>query len=321
MNVRHFRLRRSPEIDILRDAAAIEAEWWDLWSRDPAATPFQSPAWLMPWRRHFDQGETQIVCVRDQDGRLCALLPFFTHEGRLLLWGSGTGDRLDGLFAPVLEMGSLAAAMAALDAPADLFQLSGRSPLRRMRLPAGWSARDGLSDPCAVLPLPAAASPNMESRLRYYRRRATRAGMGKPERGTAADFPALVELHRRRWAVRGEPGIFGDARMANWLGEASLRLEEAGMLRLHFLRREDATVAALLVLAANGRSYDYIGGFDPELSSFGLGTILIGHAIEEAQREGHSAFDFLRGREPYKYRWGARDEPTHARLLLPGKPA
>jgi CelD/BcsL family acetyltransferase involved in cellulose biosynthesis len=28
-------------------------------------------------------------------------------------------------------------------------------------------------------------------------------------------------------------------------------------------------------------------------------------------------FDFLRGREPYKYAWGAVDRPCHARRLTP----
>jgi CelD/BcsL family acetyltransferase involved in cellulose biosynthesis len=43
--------------------------------------------------------------------------------------------------------------------------------------------------------------------------------------------------------------------------------------------------------------------------------VLVGCAIEAAAEEGAREFDFLRGREAYKYRWGARDRPTFGRRL------
>jgi len=44
---------------------------------------------------------------------------------------------------------------------------------------------------------------------------------------------------------------------------------------------------------------------------------MIGHAIEEAVRAGASEFDFLRGKEAYKYKWGAKDRPTYRCVLRP----
>src|SRR4051794_35890653 len=38
------------------ELAALEPAWWALWRRSPAATPFESPAWLMAWWRHFSPG-------------------------------------------------------------------------------------------------------------------------------------------------------------------------------------------------------------------------------------------------------------------------
>jgi CelD/BcsL family acetyltransferase involved in cellulose biosynthesis len=69
------------------------------------------------------------------------------------------------------------------------------------------------------------------------------------------------------------------------------------------------------MLTAKARAYDYITGFDPDLAALGLGTVLIGCAIQTAAEEGAREFDFLRGREDYKYRWGAQDRPTFARRL------
>ncbi|RCS23462.1 hypothetical protein DUT91_14420 [Phyllobacterium salinisoli] len=43
----------------------------------------------------------------------------------------------------------------------------------------------------------------------------------------------------------------------------------------------------------------------------------VGHAMDEPQRERHRPFDFLRGPEPYRYSWGAVEEPSLARHLFP----
>ncbi|WP_082637456.1 hypothetical protein [Bradyrhizobium retamae] len=42
---------------------------------------------------------------------------------------------------------------------------------------------------------------------------------------------------------------------------------------------------------------------------------MLEHAIIEAAREGARTFHFLRGREPYKYEWGARNHWNKKRIL------
>jgi len=305
--------------EILSDAALpaiLEDEWWDLWDRDPAATPFQSPAWLVPWRRHFSEGRSAVLTWR-QGGRLVGLLPLFEHEGRYLPWGAGTSDRLDGLFDPLIETAEISRAIAALPLPLDLFQLSAHSPLLDVPAPPEWQDQRAAAEPCAVLALPARPEKKMAENLRYYRRRAKRAGVGEPQRVDDPDIDALAALHTRRWRLRDKPGIFADRRMLVWLREALPALQKRGLLRFHAIAIGSRIAAALSVLAAKRRAYDYIGGFDPDCASLGLGTILVGHAICEAEEEGDLSFDFLRGGEPYKYRWGAMDEPTYARRLTP----
>lgn len=304
------------QVDLLSDTGGIEEEWWDLWNRDPAATPFQSPAWLLPWRRNFPDGETMVLTLRDR-GRLSALLPLYRNEDWLLPWGAGTTDRLDGIFDRELDAGALSRGLASLPLPLNLFQLPAGSPLLRMTPPEGWCARAGPAEACVVLPLPARLGPKLQQNLRYYLRRAARAGIDRPRCGGSDDFEALAALHSRRWRQRGETGIFADPRMVACLGEALAALEAAGLLRLHVIECGGAVVAALCVLCGKGRAFYYIGGFDPDHAALGLGTILIAHAVTDAARQGHASFDFLRGSEPYKYRWGARDQPTHARQFIP----
>ena len=100
-------------------------------------------------------------------------------------------------------------------------------------------------------------------------------------------------------------------------------LLRSGVLRLHALRLDGAIIAALYALAdrpggGDRRVYYYLGGFDPDRAALSPGALILGHAIEMAVREGAVAFDFLRGQEAYKLRWGARDTPTYCRRLRHG---
>jgi len=304
------------QMEIVNEPWSLADAWWDLWHRDPHASPFQSPAWLLPWRNHFNDGESIVLTMR-RDQRLVGLVPLMRLDGRWLLWGAGTSDWLDGLFDSALAPEAVVSALTRIREPLDLFQLPETSRLLRSPAPEGWNERQSLSESCAVLPLPAELSPNMKQNLRYYSRRAARAGVGEPERLGAGHIEELSELHTRRWERREEHGIFADPRVLSWLKEAVVLLESAGLLRLYAMRFRGRTVAALCVLHGKGRAFYYIGGFDPEHAALGLGTVLIGHALAEAQREGLKHFDFLRGREDYKYRWGARDKPSYARSLVP----
>ena len=58
------------------DAAlrALRPEWEALWRR-ATATPFQSPAWLLPWWGAFGTGRPRAAVLRGGDGRLLGLLP------------------------------------------------------------------------------------------------------------------------------------------------------------------------------------------------------------------------------------------------------
>jgi CelD/BcsL family acetyltransferase involved in cellulose biosynthesis len=84
-------------------------------------------------------------------------------------------------------------------------------------------------------------------------------------------------------------------------------LIRSGLARLYRLRIGGRVVGAFQGLSARGRTYAYLGGFDPDYAHESPGAILIGHAIGAAIREGGHEFHFLRGREPYKYDWGAAD--------------
>ena len=314
-------------INIDNELIGLEPEWWELWSACPGATPFQSPAWLIPWRRHFHDGDLVVVTLR-RSGRLCGLLPLFHYRGppepRLLPLGAGNTDYLDGLFAPDVGPAEVTALLGRL-VPwrvLDLPQLAPGSVLTDIPAPRGWTGQGRAEEPCPILPLPATLPRRMQQNLRYYRRRAERAGTLRFETATpdriSPLLDQLIRLHGARWTTKGESGVLADATVERFHRDAAPALARGGLLRLHALHLDGQVVAVLYGMQAKGRCHYYLSGFEPDFAELGLGTLIVGHAIETATSEGAFEFDFLRGTEAYKYRWGALDRTTQGRLLRHG---
>src|SRR4051794_40011745 len=99
------------DIKSLQALEGLEPQWRALWQQDAAATPFQSPDWLLPWTRHvWRGGRLRILAVRD-GGDLVALAPlFFWGYGsrpeviRVSFLGAGISDHLGMLAAPGFEV-------------------------------------------------------------------------------------------------------------------------------------------------------------------------------------------------------------------------
>jgi CelD/BcsL family acetyltransferase involved in cellulose biosynthesis len=155
--------------------------------------------------------------------------------------------------------------------------------------------------------------------LGYFRRRAERASEVNFETATAGTLSefleALFRLHDARWQQLGRPGVLADPAIRRFHRAAAPLLHRAGLLRLHVLRLDDRIVAVLYALSAKRRTYCYLCGFDPEFGAVSPGSLVLGHSIWQAVREGAREVDFLRGRERFKYFWGVRERPCYGRML------
>jgi CelD/BcsL family acetyltransferase involved in cellulose biosynthesis len=235
--------------------------------------------------------------------------------------GAGITDYGDGVFDPGVGRREASLLITALSdwRMIELLQVPGHSPLLAAAAPEGWSDHLCPAHPCPVIPLPAVLSRRMRQNLRYYRGRVERADIQHAlvSSGDAAlsVLESLFTLHGARWRSRGSPGVLGEDNVRRFHRQAVPALADAGLLRMHVLHRQGTMFAVGYMLTAKARAYDYITGFDPDLAALGLGTVLIGCAIQAAAEEGVREFDFLRGREDYKYRWGAQDRPTFSRRL------
>lgn len=328
---------------VTADAAlhALRPEWEALWRRAAdETTPFQSPAWLLPWWRAFGTGRPRAAALRGDGGRLLGFLPLYLldegGETKLLPIGVGVSDYLDALLDPDAPPNAaerlLGAALAASPeaTSCDLVDLPPGAALRETHAPLDWRDEGTrATESCPVLALPPGAAlrdvvpPKRRRALQNARNRAERAG-GCAIQTAAVDtldecLGALAALHRGRWDARGEPGgVLADPRVLAMHRDAAPALLAEGSLRLQVLSLGGAPAAAIYaLLAGGGRVLLHLSGFDEGRANESPGAILLGAVIEWALAEGWREVHFLRGGEEYKYTWGAVDRFNAARRLLP----
>jgi CelD/BcsL family acetyltransferase involved in cellulose biosynthesis len=311
----------------------LRTEWEALWRRDPAATPFQWPAWLLAWWRFFGTPDPFVLTARD-GGELVAILPLYLlrESGccKLLPIGVGLSDYIDALGDPTARVtGDLFMAAIAETPGWDQCWLPDLAP---EGLLAQAAAVPGLTDrfvpaaQCPVLALPGElaglgeAIPRTRLHL-LHRARRRAAAMDSlrfetiTEERLDAAMDDLFRLHEERWQSRGACGLCGDPPVQGFHRAAAGVLLAAGMLRLHRMSIDGAVLAVCYGFAGKGSAYAYLSGFDPSHSQLSPGMLIIGYAVEQACIEGAARFDFLRGTEAYKYGWGAVDRSKTSRRL------
>jgi CelD/BcsL family acetyltransferase involved in cellulose biosynthesis len=318
----------------IESAAALEKlrpDWIKLWARSASAGPFQHPDWLLSWWRHVGRGQLWTLEVRDGSA-LVGLAPFFIYCDEVrgirqaTLLGNGISDRCDILVDPDVQdvenvvfdhfarRGDRWNCFDFRDLPVD-------SPLicaMRERFDVSVENDSG----CVVLDLGLArcsdaqlGPPRLLADLRRQRRRARYLGELRIKAAGLDDLSmaqnGLFALHACRWCARGESGVLDNPSLEAFHREVAERFVRSGWLRLYCLYFGEQIVAANYGFFLKRRAYYYIGGFDPQFANLSPAGILLQHAISAASTEGALEFDFLRGGEPYKYRWGGHDRPQY----------
>ena len=315
------------------DAGRTSSEHAALWAQDPCATPFQSPAWLDAWWTWLGGGERHDLLARDDAGTPIASLPMFVwRDGasrRLVPVGAGHSDYCDALIDPAWRADATAGLWAAMIAIEDrwdeilLPDLRPCSPLLA-GVPDGWIVEDSEGETCPILDLTRGdplktLSKSRRRKVVHDRNRAAALGdvtttfVAPAEIDAALD--ALFALHAARWQALGEPGVLADPRVQGFHRAAAPALAAAGLLRMIVVRHRDRIVSVLLAFADARAGYSYAIGNDLSIPGQSFGTLAFLVAIERAAAEGASAFDFLRGEEPYKYAWGATPTRTMRRTI------
>ena len=165
-------------------------------------------------------------------------------------------------------------------------------------------------------------SKSHRKQLRRFEKRILKTGQGTWHLAqTQQDFDIaweiLVDLHQRRRISLGEPGCFASPRWADFHRDVAKQLLQAGKLRLSWLELGGQPAAAEYHLADSKTTFAYQGGIDPDRLEEEPGRLSMILTIQHAISEGHTAFDLLRGDEPYKAHWRATSHPTFDIQIVP----
>jgi CelD/BcsL family acetyltransferase involved in cellulose biosynthesis len=197
----------------------------------------------------------------------------------------------------------------------------------RREIDEAWTLNVEREDVCPVLTLPAGIDfdeylGTLGKKERHEIRRKIRRAEAVGEIRLAettdplTDLESFIDLHQKRW---GADGLFPDTPGGGASRVFFRRLFEEngtdGPLRLSFLNVGERRIAAGIHLRTSDGFLYYNAGVDPDARDLSPGVLMVAAYIERAIAEGCRRVDFLRGNEPYKYEWGAVDEPIQ-RLLV-----
>jgi CelD/BcsL family acetyltransferase involved in cellulose biosynthesis len=316
---------------------APEQGWLELAERH-GDSYFQTPDWVLSWWETLaGRPRTSVAAWRGASGELDALVVLSRDRERLhrrlplavpvyANAGSGVGDADHcAWLVPATHYAAVARWLDDTIGGSALLVRGAAPDWPAAMLPAG--ARTVVRTPCPQVALPAAPATGQPSKelvkqLRRFTRRLERKGVRfewvAPPGVDEPLLEALFELHAKGREGR-TPGSFRTGHMPFHRRLCSLAAPGRGPGAV-VARRGEQIVGVLYGFWWRDTFAGYQSGWDRQYARDALGNVLVLHALEFAADHGARRFDFLRGPEPYKYRFGARDEWDRT-WLVPRGPA
>jgi CelD/BcsL family acetyltransferase involved in cellulose biosynthesis len=311
---------------------ALEPMWNTLWEGCHTATIFQSFTWLRQWWRFYGQGrKLHILHAVNGEGQTVGFFPLMQTGLVLRCLGAGGTDYLDFIAREGEEITVSAAFYDYIYhkmpswAWLNLQEVRPNALINQLPNLTVWEG-----ETCPYLALPNAwdgftktLSKSLRSNIGYYQRQMEKKYTFTLRLATqetlSIDKAALYSLHKDRWRTRFMPGVFATQKAKDFHNSVMEGLLLSGHLRLHTLSLDESIKAALYCFQKGTTCYYYAGGFDPNIAKLSPGTVLTAHAIRYAiEHDAATEFDFLRGDEGYKYRWGAVDRFNTRRIATRG---
>lgn len=325
-------------VDVLTAETAFQTlrpEWLRLLGEMPFQSVFFTPQWQETWWRHFGAGrQLSILTARSDDGRLQGLAPLMRSDGneatRLEFIGDlELCDYFDLLIAPQ-QQGDVAQVMADYlvsqaneDVEICLNNLSASSPtpalLQDRLTQQGLLVETEIIETCPTIVLPMdwhAYLATLRGKDRHELRRKLRRAENAVELAYTitdtpdrldADLDTFIALHRMS-QQDDKQGFMTPSKVA-FFRDMARQLWREGWLELAFLHADGRPIAGLCCMTYGATYAAYNSGYHPDYGALSAGIVLFANRIRSAIDRGFDAFDFLRGNEAYKYRFGASDRP------------
>jgi CelD/BcsL family acetyltransferase involved in cellulose biosynthesis len=330
---------RAFTVEVSFDSAEVSSQWAEL---ETCGTPFQTRAWLLPWRRIVAPkfGATPIyVTVRDRSTRRAVMfIPLCGRRWRgqatIEFSDLGLNDYNAPLTAPDLDLD--AADMR------DLWDqicraLPAADIVRFDKVPATFRGRDvpiarlewmRRSELCAwELRLPPTRelydqrTLDRKTRKEHRRKRkhlAERVGAFELCRAARpSDGEAIFDALRNQRSVRFRRNRRNDVLVDPCLlafYRAVIFDEWSPFVDLSALKAGDTILAALFALRHEGAYLLLMHSFEPALEAVSPGIVAIDEMVTRVIESGDRCFDFTIGNEAYKREFGVRAMPLASGL-------
>jgi len=306
----------------------LAPSWHKLILDCPGSSVFLTPQWHQTWWRHFGSGELLLLAVRNE-GELSGVAPLMKVEGGLSLLGSSdVCDYLDFISRPQDAEGVCRAVFDWVRPQPwdnlDLFSLPARSVIRRHFIPLAaannLTVREEPEDVSLLMDLPGTWEDYLSGLARSDRhelRRKMRRLAGEP--GVAREIVSdtehfdrdMEDFFRLFLDSREAKSRFLTAQRADFFKDMVRVMADNGWLKLFFLTISGVRVATAIIFDYGDTFYLYNSGYDQRYAHLGVGLLLKAQCIQEGIDRGKRRFDFLRGKEPYKYQLGGRDQTVY----------
>ena len=310
-----------------------ETEWNALVEESVADTPFSRHEYLNEWWKTLGGGEWEqaelILVSATEDNRLVGIAPLFIaeHDGQQALMLVGSIEISDYLDLIVREadlarflsglLDFLGSSEAGSWSVIDWYNLPDSSPtlaaLKAESERRGWNCRQEVYRPTPRIFFNGSFDEylvRIDKKQRHEIRRKMRR---------AAESEKNVRFHviDQSADIESEVNAFFDLMVQDPNKEKFLHPEmraqisvtihnafKRGYLWLAFLEVDGAKAAASLNFDYKNKLWGYNSGVGREHMELSPGWVLLAHVIQWCTEHGRSEFDFMRGDEEYKYRFG-----------------
>lgn len=324
--------------ETIRDAqawAALSAEWNALLKRSHQNTPFLTYEFQQAWWLHKGGGEwsdpqLNIVVARNEAGDLLGIAPLFRadRQGQPVLYLIGTHEIAD--FLDFIVSGEdlvafsqgLVAYLAADDAwqNLDLYNLLSTSKTAYVLETAagkqGWTVQRETLQPSPYLDIPASLEDyiaSLDAKQAHELRRKMRRAARNPEPITLELALEPAELDKALSDFFGlmtqeeDKVNFLTPVMHEQMDAIARAAFAGGWLHLAFIKAGDQRIAGYMNFDYDNRIWAYNAGFNNAYASLSPGWLIMAELVRWCAENGRAVFDFMRGGEEYKYRFGGKD--------------
>lgn len=315
----------------------LAPEWDDLLLRSVNPPFFMRYVYQRTWWQYLGNDDLVLIAIRTNTGQLVGLAP---------LYGTTKGDNQRELsFVGCVDVSDYLDLLVDKDHVKDVYQalldcldssslawdklylcsLPQRS-ITHTHLAAavrdrGWRAEVNQQDVCPVISLAGTWEDylaGIDKKQRHEIRRKirkieteaqTRWHVLDSEEGLAEGMDIFIDLHQK--STQDKEDFWSDKMILFFKGIAS-ELAKLGWFKLYFIEVNGLKAATMFCFDYNNEFLLYNSGYDPEqFANLSPGNVLTAYTIQDAIRLGRTRYDFLRGDEVYKFRFGAVAEPVY----------